>query len=99
LPKSAGRDSLKTEFRAEQVIMYGSAVRGDMDAESDIDLLVVLPEVNWEIEKSISDVCFDAQLEAGRVFATLCVTRHELEETPFRVSPFVANLRREGIPL
>ena len=91
--------ALRTEFGAEEVILYGSASRDAMDAESDIDLLVVLPEVNWEIEKRISHVCFDAQLEVGRVFSTLCVTRHELEETPFRATPFVANLHREGVRL
>ena len=90
---------LRTEFRAEEVLLYGSASRDAMDAESDIDLLVVLPDVNWEIEKRISHVCFDAQLEVGRVFSTLCVTRHELAETPFRATPFVANLHREGVRL
>ena len=91
--------TLRTEFRAEEVILYGSASRDAMDVESDIDLLVILPAVNWEIQKRISHVCFDAQLDAGRVFSTLCVTRHELVETPFRATPFVANLHREGVRL
>ncbi len=37
---------LKTEFGAEQVMLYGSAARGEMDRESDIDLLAVLPSVS-----------------------------------------------------
>ena len=28
---------LKTDFHSEQVILYGSAARGEMDKESDID--------------------------------------------------------------
>jgi len=28
----------------ERIILFGSAVRGDMNAESDVDVLVVMPE-------------------------------------------------------
>jgi predicted nucleotidyltransferase len=90
---------LKTEFRAEEVVLYGSAVRGDMDPESDIDLFVVLPDVNWDVEKRIGDAAFDAGLEIGRVISTACFGKTDIADTPMRSSPFVLNVGREGVSL
>jgi predicted nucleotidyltransferase len=84
---------------AKEVILYGSAARSDLDEGSDIDLLVVLPRVTWDIEKQISDLCFAAELQCGRVVSAVCFSESELRETPLRVSPLVVNARREGIPL
>ena len=81
---------------AKDVLLYGSAVREEMDEASDIDLLVVLPEVNWSIEKQISHLCFEAQLECGRVVSTVCFSEKELKDTPLRSSPLVLNAQREG---
>jgi len=89
----------RERFGAREIILYGSAVRDELEEGSDIDLLIVLPEVNWEIEKQIVDVCFDVELEIGRVFSTICYSADELEHSPLRVSPLVLNARREGVPL
>ena len=92
-------EALRADFGALEVVLYGSAARDDLEEGSDIDLLVVLPEVDWEIEQQISDCCFDAGLKCGRVISTVCFGRDEIGESPLRVSPFVLNVRREGIRL
>ena len=89
----------RERFGAKEVILYGSAARDELDEGSDIDLLIVLPDVNWEIEKQIVDVCFDAELECGRVFSTVCFSTDELDNSPLRSSPLVLNVRKGGIPL
>ena len=43
--------TLRERFDAREVILYGSAARGQLDEESDIDLLVVLPRLDWELQK------------------------------------------------
>jgi len=91
--------TLRSEFGASEILLYGSAARGQLEEGSDIDLFVVLPEVTWEIEKRVIDRCFLAGLECDRVISTACFTRTELTDTPLRASPFVLNVRREGIPL
>ena len=90
---------LKTEFHVEQVVLYGSAARGEMDSESDVDLLVVLPNVDWNIEKRIGDIAFDAGLEINRVISTMCFGKTELTDSPMRSWPTILNVRREGVPL
>jgi len=38
--------------------MFGSRARGDSDEESDLDVVLILNEVNWPIEKDIYELCF-----------------------------------------
>ena len=90
---------LREQFGAREIVLYGSAARDELDEGSDIDLLIVLPEVNWEVEKEIIQVCFSAELECGRVFSSVCYTVDELECGPLRQSPLILNARREGIVL
>ncbi len=92
-------DTFRRQFGASEVLLYGSAARGDLEEGSDIDLLVVLPEVNWEIEKRLIDYCFEAELKCGRVISTVWFSRDELAHSPLRVSPLVLSARKEGIPL
>lgn len=37
-------EKIVTNVRPEKIILFGSASRGDMRAESDFDLMVVMPE-------------------------------------------------------
>lgn len=91
--------TLRDRFGATEVVLYGSAARGQMDEESDINLLVVLPKFDWEMQKEIIAVCFDAGLQCGRVISPNCYTQEELEHSPLRSSPLVLTARREGQPL
>lgn len=88
--------TLRSRFGAKEVILYGSAARGQLDEESDIDLLVVLPECDWEMQKEIIGICFDAELQCGRVLSAVCYTTQEMEHSPLRSSPLVLAARRQG---
>lgn len=92
-------DALRRDLGASEVLLYGSAARGQLEDGSDVDLMVVLPEVTWEIEKQVTERCFRAELKCGRVFSAVCFTEDELTNSPLRASPFVINARKEGIPL
>jgi len=88
--------TLRDRFGAREVILYGSAARGQLDDESDIDLLVVLPRIDWEMQKEIIGVCFEAELQCGRVISAICYTTDEIEHSPLRSSPLVLTALREG---
>ncbi|MBN1942447.1 MAG: nucleotidyltransferase domain-containing protein [Phycisphaerae bacterium] len=87
---------LHERFGATEVLLYGSAARGQMDVDSDIDLLVVLPELNWDMEKEIIGLCFDMELEYGRVFSAVCFSENDLQETPLKESPLLKHARQQG---
>ena len=90
---------LKTEFHAEQVVLYGSAARGQMDRESDVDLLAVLPCADWATKKRVCDLCFDVEMSIGRIISVLCVSKDAIENSPLRSSPLLDQVRREGVVL
>lgn len=82
--------------RLVKVILYGSQARGDAEADSDIDVLVVLKGrvAPWEeIARTGKDVA-DISLEHGVVIA--CVFMSE-ERYSTRNTPLLLNVRREGV--
>lgn len=89
----------KSEWGAHRVVLYGSASRGMLVEDSDIDLMVVLPTVDWEVEKRLGGLAFDAGLEINRVISTLCFSVEELEHGPMRASPLIHNIQSEGVLL
>ena len=89
-------DTLRTRFGASEVILYGSAARGELQEGSDVDLLVVLPKIDWATEKKIIGICYEAELECGRVFSSVFYSSNEMQTGPLRFSPLVLNARREG---
>jgi len=90
---------LRSELEAQHVWLYGSAARGELQAQSDIDLLVVLPTVDWEIEKRVIDCCFDSELQLDRIVSPTCVTERDLTQSPLRASPFLHNAQRDAAEL
>lgn len=87
---------LRRELHATEVLLYGSGARQALEEGSDLDLLVVLPAVTWQIEKKVSDLCFEAELACGRVVSAVCFSAEELVHSPLRASPLVLAARREG---
>lgn len=81
------------------IILYGSAANEQLTEGSDIDILLILNKVTWDIEKQISDLCFSAELECGRVISAVCFSENEINNTPLRSSPLVCRVADEGIKL
>lgn len=91
--------SLREQHGAVDVRLYGSATRGQLEEGSDIDIFVVLPSVDWQREKQIADLCFQAELRCGRIISAACFSEVELRDTPLRSSPLVQTVKREGVAL
>jgi uncharacterized protein len=82
----------------EGLILYGSQARGDAKEYSDIDVLVVLKKAfNYreEIDRT-SQFIADLSLEYDTVISRAFVSAQRFQEEN---SPFLLNIRREGVPL
>jgi uncharacterized protein len=79
-----------------ELILYGSQARGDAQEYSDIDVLVVLKKAfdyREEIERS-SHFIADLSLEYDTVVSRAFISFQRFQEEN---SPFLLNVRREGI--
>ena len=80
------------------LILYGSQARGDAQEYSDIDVLVVLKQAfNYreEIERT-SQFIADLSLEYDTVISRAFISAQRFQDEN---SPFLLNIRREGVSL
>ena len=88
---------LKERFAVESVILFGSKARGDADAHSDIDLLVISSKgLHWKDEKAIVDALFDIGMEHDVIFSPLFASAEEWRNGLFKSFPIYDEIAREG---
>lgn len=78
-----------------KVIMFGSQARGDATKESDIDLLVILPNIDAKTTRLASDIAWEVGFDAGRVISAIPDTKEQMKRYAFL--PFYQAIKREGI--
>jgi len=87
--------------KLDKVILYGSYARGDYDAESDIDILVLadIPKEDaWQVNTSLSRALSLLDLEHDVLISlnvTDCATFYKYVDA----LPFYGNVRKDGVEL
>ena len=91
-------DVLRERFPVEQIILFGSKARGEDEAESDIDLLVLTRRpLSWPERCQVVESLFPIQLEFDVVFSTLEVAVQEWFEGLYQVLPLRQEVDRDGV--
>jgi predicted nucleotidyltransferase len=93
---------IREEFRRilgnelDQIILFGSHARGESRSDSDLDILIVLNgEVNLtRLLRQTSDAIARLSLENDIVISRAFISKERFEN---EISPFILNIRREGI--
>ncbi len=81
-----------------EVILYGSVARGEDMPESDIDLLVLVPqEVTYELEREIRGQTFEVEIEQGYVITTIIRQSTRWHAAPLSYTPLYHAIAREGV--
>lgn len=79
------------------VVLFGSQARGDAVEGSDIDVLVVLPDLENSTLDTVLEIAWEVGFEAGKVISVVPATHDEMEL--LSASPFFQAVQREGIPV
>ena len=82
-----------------EVILYGSAARGQSLAESDIDLLIVTSNGDQELRDEISMAGYDIILLTDIILSPLVMDMETYQWHKKYGDPFYNNVRRDGIDL
>ena len=83
----------------EEIILYGSYVRGQETCESDIDIAVILrlPDTD-ELHRKMIDIVVDNELELEITLSVITIEEDNFNEWKSTL-PFYKNLLKEGISL
>ena len=97
------RDRIEGSHRTSRLIVFGSRARGTQNADSDVDVAVVLDGDGgdrWSVARSMARTAFDVLVETGILIDPVPVWETELAE-PGRCanSALIQAILRDGISL
>jgi len=95
LKEIAGK--LFADRRILKAIAYGSRVRGDFRGDSDLDVLLIIDKKSREIKDKVLDIFYSYELKTDVSFSITVLSQEELEFNEKLGSPFLKNIKKEGI--
>lgn len=85
--------------KLKKAVLFGSYARGDYDAESDIDIMLMLSEEENTLKKyseKITDIVVELDLKYDVVLAPILLSEEKFIKYQ-HVLPFYFNLNKEGV--
>ena len=85
----------------KKIILYGSYARGDYNAQSDMDIMILTklhPNEIREIENTIYDIAFEFQMSEGVMISVNIVNEDQFNYW-LGALPYYDNVAKEGIVL
>jgi predicted nucleotidyltransferase len=85
---------------AANITLFGSRARQTAGPESDWDLLVLLDdEVDTARKRRIRHALYELEWETGEILCSTIKSRMEWDSPRIRITPFYANVSRDGVAL
>ncbi len=91
------KELVMQRVRIHELRVFGSRARGDASADSDLDILVVVDQLDRTMERYISDCAWEAGFPEDIVVVPIPISLDALKNRPLRSSVFIKNVYHEGI--
>lgn len=89
---------LSSKYPNSEMILYGSRARNSANIESDIDLLILLPEeVKAEMRIDIHDMLYDIALSEDVVISVIVKSVSKWNQPISQATPLYKSIQQEGI--
>jgi len=93
------REELSASYPIIDFRLFGSKARGDGRQDSDLDVMIELPDYDRAMVAAIDDIVYRINLENDVFISALVFGKDELEEGPMSESPIYKVIQREGVQL
>jgi len=85
--------------RVKQMSLFGSKARGDSNADSDIDVLLIVDEEDWRFRHTISDIAADVSLAHDVLIGPWVIGQARWDEMRRHRFTLYENVQAEGVGL
>ncbi len=85
--------------RLVRFALYGSRARGDYEAESDIDVAIIVRGLTRELKNQILNIVADIEIEYLTPLSTLVISEEDFDLLKKRERRIALDIEREGISL
>jgi hypothetical protein len=85
--------------RLMKLVLFGSKARGDYDAESDIDVAIIVGGLTRELKNQILDKVAEVEFKYFIPISTLILSDEEFGRLKRLERRIALDIEREGIPL
>lgn len=85
--------------RVRHISLFGSKARGDSRPGSDIDILIIVDQEDWQLTHAISNLAADVSLEYDVLIGPRVIGQERWERMKQHRFGFYQNVAAEGIPL
>lgn len=93
------KQELSRKYKLLWMKLIGSKARGDSDEESDIDIVIVLKDADWDVERGIYETCFYLGLKYDILISPIIYSEKDINDSLTRITPFYKTVEAEGIPI
>jgi len=87
---------ISSKYEIDDLKLFGSSARNDRREDSDIDVYVLLPEVNRQIEEDLFDIAYDLELKYDCLIDLIVFDKKALEGN-IASSPIYGKVLSEGL--
>ncbi len=85
-----------SKYEIVDLKVFGSSARGDRREDSDIDVYVLIPEVNRQIEEDLFDIAYDLELRYDCLIDLIVFDKKSLKGK-FASTPIYEKVLSEGL--